>query len=90
MLVVQTARPGRADSPPSRPRTALEGLVVVAVGRPVPEHLAGVAVGAFLSPAAVVSRVRRLLQHLRLGWTVFGVVEVKAAADIAEETRFLL
>lgn len=77
----QTVRP---------PAPALEGLVVVAVGCPVPKHLAGVAVGALLPPAAMVSRVGRLLQHLRLGGTVLGVVKVKAAADIAEETRLLL
>lgn len=67
-----------------------EGLVVVAVGRPVPEHLAGVAVGPLLPPAAVVGGVRRLLQHLRLRGAVLGVVKVEAAADVAEEARFLL
>lgn len=67
-----------------------EGLVVVAVGRPVAEHLAGVAVGPLLPPAAVVRRVRRLLQRLRLRRAVLGVVQVEAAADVAEQTRLLL
>lgn len=67
-----------------------EGLVVVAVGGPVAEHLARVAVGPLLAPAAVVRRVRRLLQRLRLRRAVLGVVQVEAAADVAEETRLLL
>lgn len=67
-----------------------EGLVVVAIGRPVPEHLAGVAVGPLLPPAAVVRRVWRLLQRLRLCRAVLGVVQVEAAADVAEETWLLL
>lgn len=75
---------GQGVAPPS------EGLVVVAVGRPVAEHLAGVAVGPLLAPAAVVGRVWRLLQRLRLRRAVLGVVQVEAAADVAEETGLLL
>lgn len=75
---------GQGVAPPS------EGLVVVAVGRPVPEHLAHVAVGPLLAPAAVVGRVRRLLQRLRLRRAVLGVVQVEAATDVAEETGLLL
>lgn len=78
----QTGRP--------RPCAASEGLVVVAVGCPVPKHLAGVTVGPLLPPAAVVRGVWRLLQHLRLGRAVLGVVEIKAAADVTEEARRLL
>lgn len=78
----QTGRP--------RPHAVSEGLVVIAVSCPVPKHLAGVAVGPLLPPAAVVCGVWRLLQHLRLGRAVLGVVEIKAATDVAEEARRLL
>lgn len=66
---------------------ASEGLVVVAAVGPVAEDLADVAVGPFLSLAAVVGRVRGGVRGLRLRGTVLGVVEVEAVADVAEEPR---
>lgn len=62
----------------------------MAVGGPVPEHLADVTVRALLAAAAVVRGVGRVLGHLRLGGAVLRVVEIKAVADVTEEARRLL
>lgn len=62
----------------------------MAVGRPVPEHLANVTVRALLAAAAVVCGVGRVLGHLRLGGTVLCVVEIKAVTYVTEEARRLL
>lgn len=67
-----------------------EGLVVVAVGGPVPEHLTDLTVRALLAPAAVVRGVRWVLGHLRLGGTVLCVMEIEAVTYVTEEARFLL
>ena len=67
-----------------------EGLIVIAVGSPVPKHLTDVTVGAFLAPTAVVCGVGWVLGHLGLGGTILCVVEIKAVTYVTEEAGFLL
>lgn len=64
----------------------LESLIVVAGLGPVAEHLTDVTVRPFVVGTAVVGGVWRRIQHLVLGGTVLGVVQVKAVADVTEET----
>lgn len=64
----------------------LEGLVVVAGLRGVSERLTDVAVGPLVGRVAVIGGVRYGVGALGLSGTVLGVVEVKAVADVAEET----
>lgn len=68
-------------------RRRSEGLVVVTGLGPVSEHLADVAVGPRLPLAAVVGAVWRRVGLLRLCGAVLRVVEVKAVADVAEQSR---
>lgn len=74
----------------SRPRGPSEGLVIIAVGGPVPKHLTDLTVWSFLAPAAVVRGMRRVFRHLCLGGAVLCVVEVKAITNVTEEAGFLL
>lgn len=67
-----------------------EGLVVIAVGCPVPKHLTDLTVWPLLAPAAMVSGMGRIFRHLCLGGTVLCIVEVKAVTDVTEEAGFLL
>lgn len=69
---------------------ASEGLVIIAIRRPVPKDLTDFAIGALFSSASVVRRVRRFVRRLSLGWTIFSVVEIEAVTDVAEKARFLL
>lgn len=64
----------------------LEGLIIVAGLRGVSEGLADVAVGPLVGRVAVVGGVRYRVGALGLSGTVLGVVEVKAVADVAEQT----
>lgn len=67
-------------------RNASEGLVIVAGLGGVSEGLADVAVGPLVGRVAVVGGVRYGVGALSLGGTVLRVVEVKAVADVAEQT----
>lgn len=64
----------------------LEGLVIVAGLCGVSEGLADVTVGPLVGRVAVIGSVRYRVGALGLGGTVLCVVEVKAVADIAEQT----
>lgn len=64
----------------------LEGLIVVAGLRGVPERLADVTVGPFHGWVPVVGGVRDRVWALGLSGAVLGVVEVEAVADVAEES----
>lgn len=76
--------------PSSGWKASSEGLVVIAVGSPVPKHLTDFTVGAFLAPTAVVCGVGRVLGHLGLGRTILCIVEIKAVTYVTEEAGFLL
>lgn len=80
----------RVREPRSPAEVSSEGLVVIAVGGPVPKHLADFTVRAFLAPTAVVCGMGGVLRHLRLGRTILCVVEIEAVTYVTEEARFLL
>lgn len=64
----------------------LEGLVIVAGLCGMSEGLADVAVGPLVGRVAVIGGVRYRVGALGLSGTVLRVVEVKAIADIAEQS----
>lgn len=80
---------GSREAHPALPASS-EGLVVIAVGGPVPKHLTDLTVGPFLAPAAVVSGMGRVFRHLCLSGTVLCIMEVKAVTNVTEEAGFLL
>lgn len=63
----------------------LESLIIVAGLGGVAEGLADVTVGPLVRRVAVIRRVGHRVGALGLGGAVFGVVEVEAVADVAEE-----
>lgn len=65
----------------------LESLIVIAGVGGVAERLADVTVGPLVCRVAVIRRVGYRVGALGLSRAVFGVVEVEAVADVAEETR---
>lgn len=64
----------------------LEGLVNVAELCGVPKRLADVAVGPLIGRVAVIGGVRYRVGALGLSGAVFSVMEVKAVADVTEQT----
>lgn len=72
------------------PAVASEGLIVVAVGCPVPKHLTDLTVRPLLTPAAMVRGMRRVFRHLCLGGAVLCVMEIKAVTNVTEQAGFLL
>lgn len=90
MLVFYRLRASASEEPGARLGVPSERLVVIAVGGPVPKHLADFTVRALLAPTAVVCGVGGVLRCLRLGGAVLRVVEVKAVTYVTEEARFLL
>lgn len=50
------------------------------------ERLADVAIGPLSSAAAVMCAMRRRVGRLRLGGTVFCIVQVKTVTDVTEDT----
>lgn len=69
---------------------ASEGLVVIAVGCPVPKHLTDLTVRPLLTPTAMVRGMRRVFRHLCLGGAVLCVMEIKAVTNVTEQAGFLL
>lgn len=65
----------------------LESLIVVAGLGGVAERLADVTVGPLVCRVAMIRRVGHRVGALGLSRAVFGVVEVKAVADVTEQTR---
>lgn len=65
----------------------LESLIIIAGLGGVAERLADVTVGPLFCRVAVVRRVGYRVGALGLSRAVFGVVEVKAVADVTEQTR---
>lgn len=90
MLVVSCRHASASEEAWASREASSEGLVVIAVGGPVPEHLTDFTVGALLAPTAVVCGVGGVLGHLCLGRTILCVMEIKAVTYVTEEARFLL
>lgn len=61
MLVVRLLHPSASEEPGARLGVPSEGLVIIAVGGPVPKHLTDFTVRALLAPTAVVCGVGGVL-----------------------------
>lgn len=78
---------GREEKEGGRGNEPLESLIIVAGLGSVAKSLADVTVGPLVRWVAMVRGVGYRVGALGLSRAVFGVMEVKAVADVAEQTR---